>query len=61
MTIPLGADISGDIVVEERVLSGAGSVVLQGIRVGAGATIGVGACVTRGVEPATTVKDVPAR
>ncbi len=35
--------------------------VLPGLRVGAGATVGAGACVVRDVPPESVVKGVPAR
>lgn len=56
-----GAIVSGNVVVETRTLLGAGSVVLQGLTVGAGATVGAAACVTRDVAPTRTVVGVPAR
>ena len=46
---------------ERIVVVGAGSVVLQGLTVGADATVGAAACVTRDVLPAATVVGVPAR
>lgn len=48
-------------VVEDMVSIGSGAVLLGGIRVGAGATIGAGAVVTRDVRPGETVAGVPAR
>ena len=56
-----GAIVSGNVVVETGVLLGAGSVALQGLTVGADATVGAAACVTRDVLPAATVVGVPAR
>ena len=53
--------ISGDVRVESRTLIGAGAVVLQGLTVGTGATVGAAACVTRDVPTGATVKGVPAR
>ena len=40
---------------------GANAVVLQGLSVGPGATVGAGACVVRDVPADVTVKGVPAR
>ncbi len=45
----------------ERVLVGAGSVILQGRQVGVGATVAAAACVTRDVAEGVTVGGVPAR
>ena len=42
-------------------LIGTTACVLQGLRVGADATVGAGACVTRDIEAKSTVKGVPAR
>lgn len=55
------ASISGDCVIEDDVLLGVASATLQGITVGAGATVGGAACVVRDVPAGTTVKGVPAR
>jgi len=53
--------ISGDCVIESGVLVGVGGIVLNGLRVGRGATIGGAACVVRDVAPDTTVVGVPAK
>ncbi len=55
------ASISGDCTLESDVLVGVGGIVLNGLRVGQGATIGGAACVVRDVAAATTVVGVPAR
>ncbi|HEV2088108.1 MAG TPA: acetyltransferase [Cryptosporangiaceae bacterium] len=57
---PLAA-ISGTCDLEERVLVGTNAAVLQGRRLGAGCTVGAGACVVRDVPPGVVVKGVPAR
>jgi sugar O-acyltransferase (sialic acid O-acetyltransferase NeuD family) len=57
---PLAA-VSGDCLLEPRVLIGTTAAVLQGRRVGAGAIVGAGACVTRDVPPGVIVTGVPAR
>jgi UDP-2-acetamido-3-amino-2,3-dideoxy-glucuronate N-acetyltransferase len=48
-------------VVERGASVGSGALVLGGVRIGARATIGAGAVVTRDVEPGQTVAGVPAR
>ena len=55
------ASISGDCCLEDGVLVGVAGVVLNGLRVGAGATVGGSACAVRDVPPATTVVGVPAK
>lgn len=55
-----GSIVSGDVRCEEEVLVGAGAVILQGLTVGAGSTVGAAACVTRNVDPDRTVKGIPA-
>jgi sugar O-acyltransferase (sialic acid O-acetyltransferase NeuD family) len=55
------AGISGDCVIESGVLVGVGAIVLNGLRVGHGATLGGAACAVRDVLPGTTVVGVPAR
>ncbi|WP_114424566.1 NeuD/PglB/VioB family sugar acetyltransferase [Nocardioides houyundeii] len=55
------ASVSGDCVVEEDVLIGVAGVILNGLIVGAGATVGGSACVVKNVTPGATVKGVPAR
>lgn len=55
------AGISGDCIIEDAVLVGAGAIVLNGLRVGRGATLGGAACAVRDVLPGTTVVGVPAR
>ena len=48
-------------VIEDGASLGSGSVILGGVRVGAGALVGAGAVVTRDVPPGATVAGVPAR
>jgi sugar O-acyltransferase (sialic acid O-acetyltransferase NeuD family) len=56
-----GANLSGGVVIGERVLVGTGAQILQYRTVGHGATVGAGAVVTRDVAAETTVTGVPAR
>jgi UDP-2-acetamido-3-amino-2,3-dideoxy-glucuronate N-acetyltransferase len=49
------------IVVERRATLGSGTVILGGVRIGAGAIVGAGAVVTRDVKPGETVAGIPAR
>lgn len=56
-----GAAISGDTVLEEQCLIGTNACVIQGIRIGRGATVGAGAVVTRDVPPGATVIGNPGR
>ena len=53
--------VSSPIVIGERARIGLGSGVLRGVTVGAGATVGPHAVVTRDVAPGATVGGVPAR
>jgi UDP-2-acetamido-3-amino-2,3-dideoxy-glucuronate N-acetyltransferase len=48
-------------VVERGASLGSGSIVIGGVRIGAGAIVGAGAVVTRDVGPGETVAGVPAR
>jgi acetyltransferase-like isoleucine patch superfamily enzyme len=48
-------------IVERRAALGSGSVILGGVRIGAGALVGAGAVVTRDVAPGEVVAGVPAR
>jgi sugar O-acyltransferase (sialic acid O-acetyltransferase NeuD family) len=55
------ASISGDCALEDDVLVGVAGVVLNGLRVGQGATVGGSACAVRDVPAGATVVGVPAR
>ncbi len=55
------ACISGSVSIDTEALIGANATVLQGLRVGAGATVGAGGVVVRNVAPHCTVKGIPAR
>jgi len=55
------ASISGDCAIESDVLIGVSGVVINGLRVGQGSTVGGCACVVRDVPPGVVVKGVPAR
>lgn len=56
-----GAIVSGNVLIEAGTLVGAGATILQGLRVGPRSVIGAAACVTRSVEPESTMTGVPAR
>jgi len=55
------ASISGDCVLHDDVLIGVAGVIINGLSVGAGATVGGSACVVRDVPASVVVKGVPAR
>lgn len=55
------ASISGDCVLGADVLIGVAGIVLNGLRLGQGSTVGGAACVVRDVESGTTVVGVPAK
>jgi sugar O-acyltransferase (sialic acid O-acetyltransferase NeuD family) len=55
------ASISGDCTLEAGVLIGVSGVVLNGLTVGDGATVGGSACVVRDVPSGVVVKGVPAK
>ena len=54
-------NVSGGVCIEEGTLVGTGAQILQYVRIGAGATIGAGAVVTKDVAAGQTVGGVPAR
>jgi len=51
---------TGEVVVEERAMIGAGAVVLPGVRIGEGARVAANSLVTEDVPPGATVAGVPA-
>lgn len=53
--------ISGDCTIEDDVLVGVAGVVLNGLTVGQGSTVGGSACVVREVAAGVVVKGIPAR
>ncbi len=55
------ASISGDCTVEDGVLIGVSGVILNGLNVGAGSTVGGSACAVKDVPAGVVVKGVPAR
>ena len=55
------ASISGDCVVKEDVLVGVAGVILNGLTVHEGSTVGGSACVVRDVPAGVVVKGIPAR
>ena len=52
---------TGEVVVGERAMIGAGAVILPGVRIGADATVGANSVVTRDVPAGATVAGVPAQ
>lgn len=62
-TFPLRemAFVSAPVRIQDDVWIGASSIVLAGVEIGKGATIGAGAVVTKNVPPSATVAGVPAR
>jgi len=56
-----GVHISGNVYLETGVDVGTGAVILPGVRIGAWATVGAGAVVTKDVAPGTTVVGIPAK
>jgi acetyltransferase-like isoleucine patch superfamily enzyme len=51
---------TGEVVIGERAMIGAGAVVLPGVEIGADAQVGANSVVTRDVPPGTSVAGVPA-
>ncbi|WP_132060392.1 acyltransferase [Halorussus amylolyticus] len=52
---------TGEVVVGERAMIGAGAIVLPGVEIGAGASVAANSLVTRDVPPGETVAGVPAK
>ena len=52
---------TGEVVVGERAMIGAGAIVLPGVEIGEGASVAANSLVTTDVEPGATVAGVPAR
>ncbi len=52
---------TGEVVIGERAMIGAGAIVLPGVEIGADARVAANSLVTRDVPPGTTVAGVPAR
>lgn len=51
---------TGEVVIGERAMIGAGAILLPGVHVGAGASVAANSLVTRDVPPGATVAGVPA-
>ena len=58
-TCPIPAEPTQSIIIEDDVWIGSGAIILQGIRVGAGAVIAAGSVVTRDIPAWTLVAGVP--
>lgn len=56
-----GIDRKGGVAIEDDVWIGAGSVVLDGVRIGKGAIVGAGSVVTRDIPPYAVAVGAPAR
>ena len=54
-------DFASKVIVENDVWIGIRSIILPGVRIGAGAIVGAGAVVTKDVPPWTIVGGVPAK
>ncbi|WP_255194419.1 acyltransferase [Natronobeatus ordinarius] len=52
---------TGEVVIGERAMIGAGAIILPGVEIGEGASIAANSLVTRDVPPGETVAGVPAR
>ncbi|WP_440006277.1 acyltransferase [Halomicrococcus sp. SG-WS-1] len=52
---------TGEVVIGERAMVGAGAIILPGVEIGAGASVAANSLVTRDVPPGATVAGVPAR
>ena len=52
---------TGEVIVGEGAMIGAGAIVLPGVKIGTDAQVGANSVVTEDVPPATTVAGVPAR
>ncbi|WP_222918819.1 acyltransferase [Natrinema sp. SYSU A 869] len=52
---------TGEVIVGERAMIGAGAIVLPGVEIGEGASVAANSLVTRDVPPGATVAGVPAR
>lgn len=56
-----GANISGNVIVEDECYIGTGVTIIPGIKVGKGSVIGAGAAVVSDVQPQSTAVGVPAK
>ncbi len=61
VTISPGVHVSGHVTIEDRAFVGSGAVVIENVRIGAGAVIGAGSVVTKDVPPQVLAVGVPAR
>jgi acetyltransferase EpsM len=55
------ADISGNVTIGPRTLIGVGAKILQGLKIGSDATVGIGSVVLNDVPDCCTVLGYPAR
>jgi sugar O-acyltransferase (sialic acid O-acetyltransferase NeuD family) len=61
VTLSPGVNVSGRVTIEDEAFIGSGAVLIERIRIGAGAVVGAGSVVTKDVPPRVVAVGVPAR